>query len=151
MNGGLPFYGNLTDATAGTTAQAFAPAHANLERTLATQPGLPNGFATQARTDLDAQQARAFDQGLVGNMFAQEQAKQAGASGLLGQAQIANPLGYYGTALQGNQSIMQAPLQKPGLGGLDRRHRWRCIASRSSVGDQHGKYLRTLRQERDHN
>jgi hypothetical protein len=118
MNGGLPFYGNLTDATSGTTAQAFAPAHANLERTLATQPGLPNGFATQARTDLDAQQARAFDQGLVGNMFTQEQAKQAGASGLLGQAQIANPLGYYGTALQGNQSIMQAPLQKPGLGGL---------------------------------
>jgi hypothetical protein len=118
MQGGLPYYGALTDAQSGINAQAFAPARANLYRQLGSQPGLPNGFRQQALTDLDSQQARSYDQNLVGTLAAQEQAKQAGAAGLIGQAQIANPMGYYSGALQGNQSILQAPLQRPGLAGV---------------------------------
>ena len=118
MNNGLPYYNALTDAQSGTTAQAFAPARAQLYRSLGAQNGLPNGFREGALTDLNSQQARAFDsslQNVLGQNFA---AKQSGASGLLGQAQIANPLGYYSGALQGNQSIMQAPLAKPGIAGV---------------------------------
>ena len=118
MQNGLPYYNALTDIQNGTTAQAFAPARANLLRQMGPSNGLPSGFRQQALTDLDAQQARAFDQNLVGAMGANEQAKQAGASGLLGQAQIANPTGYFNSALQGNSSIMQAPLQRPGIGGI---------------------------------
>jgi hypothetical protein len=119
MQNGLPYFSALTDATSGTTAQAFAPAKAQLERTLGQQANaLPSGFADQARTDLAANQARAFDQSLQGNLGANFAAKQAGASGLLGQAQVANPLGYAGAATQGNQAMMNAPLASPGLGGL---------------------------------
>lgn len=119
MQQGLPYFGALTDAAAGTNAQAFQPAKAQLERQLGQQANmLPSGFAEQARTDLAANQARAYDQNLVGNLGSNFAARQAGASGLLGQAQIANPAAYSGQALQGNQSIMQAPLASPGLGGL---------------------------------
>lgn len=118
MQSGLPYFNQLTDAASGTTARAFAPARQQLLQRLGTQQGLPSGFREGALTDLDTQQARAFDQNLQGALGAQEQAKQAGASGLLGQAQIANPQGYYGAAMGGNQSILQAPLQRPGLGGL---------------------------------
>jgi len=119
MKDGLPYFSALTDAGAGTTAQAFQPARAQLERTLGQQANaLPSGFADQARTDLSAQQARAFDQQMQGNLGANFAAKQAGASGLLGQAQVANPLGYAGAATQGNQAVMTAPLASPGLGGL---------------------------------
>jgi hypothetical protein len=119
MNNGLPYYNNLVDASSGSTAQAFQPAKAQLERTLGTSANaLPSGFATGARTDLSADQARAFDSQLQNAQGANFMAKQQGASGLLGQAQIANPTAYSGQALQGNQSIMNAPLAKPGLGGL---------------------------------
>ncbi len=119
MQGGLPYYANLTDATAGNTARAFAPARAQLERTLGQNANaLPSGFATGARSDLSADQARAFDMNLQGAQGANEMAKQQGAAGLLGQAQIANPTAYSGQALQGNQSIMNAPLARPGLSGL---------------------------------
>lgn len=117
MNNGLPYQNALTDAQSGLTAQSFAPARANLTRSLGNQ-NLPSGFATQAMTDLNSNQAQSYDQSLLGSLSANEQAKQAGASGILGQAQIANPLGYFGAAQQGNQSILQAPLQKPGIGGL---------------------------------
>lgn len=119
MQTGLPYFGALTDAASGTTAQAFAPARAQLEAQIG-QGGnaLPSGFADQARTDLAANQARAFDTTLQGALGANEQAKQVGASGLLGQAQIANPVGFAGAATQGNASVMNAPLAKPGLGGL---------------------------------
>lgn len=117
MQKGLPYYNTLTDAAAGTNAQAFAPAKASLERQLNAGP-LPSGYATQARSDLGAQQARAFDQTLQGNMAGNLQARQSGAAGLLGQAQIANPTAYSGQAVQGNASIMGAPLASPGLGGL---------------------------------
>lgn len=119
MQGGLPYYNNLTDAASGTTAQAFQPARQQLEQSLAQNANaLPSGFATGARTDLASQQARAFDSQLQNAMGANEMAKQQGASGLLGQAQIANPTAYSGQATQGNNAIMNAPLAKPGLGGL---------------------------------
>lgn len=119
MQNGLPYYANLTDAASGNTARAFAPARQQLEQQLGQQRNmLPSGFAMQARSDLAAQQARAFDANLQGAQGANEAAKQAGASGMLGQAQIANPYGYAQTATQGNASIMNAPLASPGLGGL---------------------------------
>lgn len=118
MNNGLPYMNQLTDAASGTNARAFAPARQQLMQQLGTQQGLPSGFRTQALTDFNDQQAQGFDQQLTGALAANEQAKQAGASGLLGQAQIANPQGFFSGAMQGNQSIMQAPLQSPGLGGL---------------------------------
>jgi hypothetical protein len=119
MDKGLPYYNALTDASAGTTAQAFQPARAQLERSLGQNANAqPSGFGMQARTDLASQQARAFDQQLQGNLGANLQAKQQGAAGLLGQAQIANPTAYSGQATQGNMGIMNAPLARPGLGGL---------------------------------
>lgn len=119
MQNGLPYMANLTDAQSGNTARAFAPARAQLEQQLGQQQNaLPSGFAQQARTDLASNQARAFDQQLQGAQGANFQAKQQGAAGLLGQAQIANPTAYSGQATQGNMGIMNAPLAKPGLGGL---------------------------------
>ncbi len=119
MNNGLPYMANMTDAMSGNTAQAFAPARAQLEAQLGQNPNaLPSGFAQQARTDLASNQGRAFDQQLQGAQAQNFQAKQQGAAGLMGQQSLANPTGYSGQAIQGNQSIMQAPLASPGIGGL---------------------------------
>lgn len=119
MNQGLPYKSELMDAQSGLNAQAFQPAKAQLERSLGQNPNsLPSGFATQARTDLASNQARSFDQGMQGALGQNFGAQQAGAAGLLGQAQIANPQSYAGIATQGNQSIMNAPLASPGLAGL---------------------------------
>lgn len=118
MEGGLPYMNQLTDASYGLTARAFAPARQQLLQRLGTQQGLPSGFRNQALTDFDTTQARSFDDQLLQALGANEQAKQAGASGLLGQAQLANPQSFFAGAGGANQSIMQAPLQRPGLGGL---------------------------------
>ena len=118
MQNGSPYTNIALDQQGGLNAQAFAPARAQLYRQTGSNPGLPNGFQQQALTDLSAQQARSYDQGLQGVLGNNLAIQQSGASGLLGQAQIANPVGYASGALQGNQSIMQAPLQRPGLGGL---------------------------------
>lgn len=119
LNQGLPYYSQLTDSAGGDTAAGFAPARAQLEKQLGTNANaLPSGFATGARTDLASQQGRAFDQSLQGAQGANFQAKQQGAAGLIGQAQVANPTAYSGQATQGNSAVMNAPLAKPGLGGL---------------------------------
>lgn len=118
MQNGLPYMNALTDAQGGVTARAFAPQQAELMRRLGSQQGLPSGFRDQAISDLNEAQGQAFSQNLINALGANEQAKQAGASGLLGQAQLANPQGYFGQALSGNQSIMGAPLQRPGLSGV---------------------------------
>jgi hypothetical protein len=55
---------------------------------------------------------------MVNNLLMNEQAKSDAARVLTNQAQVLNPLGYYSGAQQGNNSIMQAPLQRPGLAGL---------------------------------
>jgi hypothetical protein len=119
MQEGNPYFANQRDAMSGNTAQAFAPARAQLEGTLRQGANaLPSGFATGARTDLASNQARAFDQQLQGAQQQNLATRQAGAAGLLGQAQIANPTAYSGQAQQGFGSIMNAPLASPGLGGL---------------------------------
>jgi hypothetical protein len=117
MNQGLPYQAQAMDAAGGTTARAFAPARADLLRSMGGS-SLPSGFKQQALTDLNSQQARGYDQTLLSGLGANEQAKQSGAAGLLGQAQIANPQGYYQGALGGNSSIMNANLRKPGIMGL---------------------------------
>lgn len=119
MDKGLPYLDQALDLQAGTTARAFQTAKSQLEQRLGQQANaLPSGFAEQARADLGAQQSRAYDQNLQNLLGANFQARQAGASGLLGQAQIANPAQYSGQAIQGNASIMNAPLARPGIGGL---------------------------------
>lgn len=119
LQSGNPYFANQTDAMSGNTAQAFAPAKAQLERSLGQNANsLPSGFATGARTDLASNQARAFDQTLNGVQQGNLATRQQGAAGLLGQASLANPSAYSGQALQGNSSIMNAPLASPGLGGL---------------------------------
>jgi hypothetical protein len=118
LNNGLPFYNALTDFSKGTTAQAYQPAYAALNRRLTTMGALPSGFRTQALSDLDAARARAFDQNQVQNMMLNETAKNNAAAMLTGQQQLANPLGWTNATMQGNQSIMQAPLASPGIGGI---------------------------------
>jgi hypothetical protein len=118
LNGGLPFFNALTDYNSGTTARAFQPARAALERRLSSFGILPSGFAEGARRDLDTSQAHAFDDSMINNLIMNEQAKSDASRVLTNQAQVLNPLGYYSGAQQGNNSIMNAPLQRPGLAGL---------------------------------
>lgn len=118
MQNGDPNFNAQTDNARGVLGQAYQPARANLEKRLAGYGNLPSGYADQARTDLNTSQAHDYDQQLTGMLANNLAQKQAGASGLLGQAQIANPQSYYQGALQGNQSIMQAPLARPGIAGV---------------------------------
>lgn len=83
-----------------------------------TMSGLPSGMKEQTLADYDANEARGFDQNMINNLLMNEQAKQGAAALLTGQEQISNPVGYTSAAMQGNQSIMNAPLQTPGIGGL---------------------------------
>lgn len=118
MENGDPNFNAESDNTRGVLGQAYQPARAALERRLSSFSSLPSGFAEQSRADLDRSQARDFDSQLTGLLDKKLAIRQAGASGILGQAQIANPQSYYQGALQGNQSILQAPLQKPGFAGI---------------------------------
>lgn len=103
----------LTDYSGGTTAQAFAPARAQLASRLSkmNNSGLPSGFATQAQTDLDASQGRAFNANMVQNLLLNQQAKQQGAQAL-------NPLAFGSQAMQGYGGIMNMPVQPSGLGSM---------------------------------
>lgn len=119
LQGGLPFFGALTDYSSGTNARAFAPARTALLQRLGSFQSLPSGFREQALTDFDSARARGFDENLLQALFANEQAKSEAARLLTGQQQIANPLGYYGGAQQGYNNILQAQsLVRPGLGGI---------------------------------
>ena len=120
---GLPFFNALTDFQGGINARAFAPERANLSRRLAGAGDLPSGFREQSLADFEARRAQGFDRNLVGAMSANDQAKQQAASLLLGQAQIANPLGYFTGASQANVGLLGNPLQQGGgpggiLGGI---------------------------------
>lgn len=116
MQYGDPNMPSLTDSAGVTNSQAYAPARANILRDFSKNQ-LPSGARSKVLANFENERARGFDSSLAGLLNANEQAKQAGASGLLGQAQIANPLGYYQGALQGNSSIMNANLRKPGFAG----------------------------------
>jgi hypothetical protein len=119
LQNGLPFMNQMNDMTSGNVARSFAPARADLmRRTSMYGSALPSGFQQGALTDLASQQAHAYDQNIMGNAMTQEAARNNAAAQLTGQMQLANPLGYFNSAGNANQSIMQAPLAKPGLGGL---------------------------------
>lgn len=117
LKNGLPFFNQLTDFAGGTNARAFAPGRAQLIRRLGPQ-SLPSGFREEALDDYENARRRAFDANLAQNLFANEQSKSEAARLITGQQQVANPIGWTQAGMQGNQSIMQAPLAKPGLGGL---------------------------------
>jgi hypothetical protein len=124
-----PFYGDLMDHgpdytnaaldyAGGTNARAFAPAKADLVRRLGASTGLPSGYRDQALTDFDEQRAQGYDNAMTGVLADRQAARERGAAGLIGQAQQANPLGYYSTAMGGNQSILGANLRRPGAAGI---------------------------------
>jgi hypothetical protein len=118
LNNGLPFFPALTDNLNGVLARSYQPARAANERRLASFGNLPSGFAEQSRRDLDTSQARDYDSQLVQNLLMNEQSKSDASRVLTNQAQVLNPLGYFSGAQQGNNTILQAPLQRPGLAGL---------------------------------
>lgn len=118
MNQGDPNFNYNMDSAGGRTAAAFAPARAALIRSVGSQPGLPSGFREGALNDFNENQAQAFDQNIAATLAQNEQAKQAGAGGLIGQAGLYNPAAYFQGAGQGYNSIMQAPLQRPGMAGV---------------------------------
>jgi hypothetical protein len=123
MNHGLPFYNNLTDFNSGTTAQAYNPAKAAFLRQSSTMGALPSGFKAGGMNDINEAQAHDFDAQQVNNMFAQYQAKQAGAAGKTGLMQVVNPAAFYGgstsAAGAGMQPLQVQPNQLMGvLGGV---------------------------------
>jgi len=123
-----PFYTNLMtqgpeytnaalDYASGTNARAYAPEQANLMRRLGSSTGLPSGYRDQAISDFQENRAQGYDQNLGAILADRQAAKERGAAGIMGEAQQANPLGYYQGAMQGNSSILNANLRKPGLAG----------------------------------
>jgi hypothetical protein len=118
MQHGPSYTGAMLDYSGGTNARAFAPAKANLMRRLAATNGLPSGYRDQALTDFDTTRAHAYDDSLSGILADQQATRERGASGLIGQAQVANPMAYYSGAAGANQSIMNANLRKPGMAGI---------------------------------
>lgn len=118
MNEGPDYTNQALDFAGGTNARAFAPEKADLVRRLGMTNGLPSGSREQSLTDFGEKRATAYD-GMLMSILADRQAgRERGAAGIMGEAQQANPLGYYQGAMSGNQSIMQAPLQRPGMSGL---------------------------------
>lgn len=113
---GDPNIPTLTDYAGPTNAAAYAPARANILRQF-SKSALPSGSKDAILANFENERAHGFDQSLSGLLDANEKAKQAAASGLLGQAQIADPVAYYQGALSGNSSIMNANLRKPGIAG----------------------------------
>jgi hypothetical protein len=117
LNNGLPFFNVLTDNVGGVIRRSFQPAHASLARRVAGS-GVPSGsYDAQVRA-LDADEARAQSDATIQALLANENAKSEAARLITGQQQIANPAQFYGLANSGNNSIMQAPLQSPGVGGI---------------------------------
>lgn len=136
---GNPYYSNQIDFENGNTARSAAPARAEMYRRLGPQ-NLPSGAREANLREYDLGLARAFDDNLVGAQREQaatkfgaaqqldseelnallqnEQFKNQIRSMLMGQQQISSPVPYFGVASQGNASIMNAPLAKPGLAGL---------------------------------
>jgi hypothetical protein len=110
MNNGLPFYHNLTDFNSGTTAQAYNPVKAAFLRNSSTMGALPSGFRAGGMNDINEAQAHDFDSQQVNNMFANYNARQAGAAGKTGLMQVVNPAAFYGGSTSAAGSGMQ-PLQ----------------------------------------
>jgi hypothetical protein len=120
MQNGLPFFGSLQDFNTGTTAQAFNPAKANFLRSASSRGALPSGFKAAGMNDIQQGQAQTFDQNTVNNLMLQQQAKQQGAAGTAGIAQMFNPAAFYGGSTSAGQSVMQPlqPAYNPWMGVL---------------------------------
>lgn len=120
MNNGLPFYRNLTDYNAGTVAQAYAPARAQILRNTSQYSNMPSGYRDALINNLNSQQARTFDSTLTQSMMANEMAKQQGAAGLQGQQQIAGnqALGYGSLGSGTNQALLNGPAKPTAWGTI---------------------------------
>lgn len=117
---GLPFYGNLTDAASGSTAQAYNPAKAAFLRTQSTLGALPSGSKAAGLNDINEAQAQTFSNQLINNQMMQQQAKQQGAAGTAGLMQAVNPAAFYGgsTAAAAGATQPLQPQYNPWLGPL---------------------------------
>jgi hypothetical protein len=115
---GLPFFGNLTDYSSGTAAQAYDPAKAAFLRTQGTMGALPSGSKAAGLNDINEAQGKTFDSSLMSNLFAQQQAKQQGAAGTAGLMQAYNPAAFYGgsSSAAGGASQPLQPAYNPWLG-----------------------------------
>jgi hypothetical protein len=119
MNNGLPFMNAMTDYEGGTNARSFIPERNQLLTKLNRQGNmLPSGFREGVMADFDARRAQGFDDRMKNLLLLNETAKNNAAQAMTGQQQLANPLGWFQGASQSNNSIMQAPLQSPGMGGM---------------------------------
>lgn len=119
LNNGLPFLPALTDFNKGVSARNAVGARASMLRSLGpVDKTAPSGFKAQLLSDMENARRRDFDSTMASSLFANEQAKQNAAATLTGQQTAANPLGWSGQASQTNNSIMNAPLQSPGWGGV---------------------------------
>lgn len=109
LQNGLPYFNALTDYAGGTLSRAYQPAYMRLAKQFGTQ-GVPSGSYNSALTALDADKARSFDQNMVGNLAANEQAKKDAASLLTNQQQMAlqSAAGNANTATQGNGAIFNS-------------------------------------------
>ena len=116
----LPFFGSAMDYLSGNTPQAFASAKGNFLRSASSMGALPSGFKAAGMNDIQGQQAGTFDQNIFQTLMAQQQAKQQGAAGLAGVAQIQNPAAFYGGSTSAGQSVMQPlqPAYNPWMGVL---------------------------------
>jgi hypothetical protein len=114
---GDPNFNAETDYAKGQTAQAYQPARVALAKRLSSFSSLPSGFSDAAYRDLDTAQAHDYDSQLS-NLLAQNLAiKQAGASGLLGNATVLTPASLFGGANSANTTVMNTP-RTPGLAGV---------------------------------
>jgi hypothetical protein len=118
LNFGNPYTPLFLDAQGGTIARAFEPIRAGVNQRFSQYDNLPSGSKEAALADVDAQQARAYDEALKGVLLNDENTKAEAARLITGQQQIANPIPYFQTASSANNSIMQAPLQSPGMAGM---------------------------------
>jgi hypothetical protein len=118
MNNGPDYTGAELDYAGGTNARAFAPAKAALIRRLGESNGLPSGYRDQALTDFDENRATAYDNSLSSIYADRQAAKERGAAGITNLISGYNPSAYYGGAAGANQSILNANLRKPGVGGV---------------------------------
>ena len=117
LKNGNPYTPLFLDYNGGTIARAYQPAYADAARRFAGSDA-PSGSQEAAFRAIDLDKARAYDDSLMGILNANENTKSEAARLITGQQQIANPAQFYGLANSGNNSIMQAPLQSPGIGGI---------------------------------
>lgn len=118
MTNGMPSYGDMTDWAGGNSATAYAPARGALSRQLSSIGSLPSGFKTAANADLNEAEGQNYDQGLQTAQQNQLNAKLQGANIINGLQTTYNPVAADTASGSANSSIMNAPLQTPGISGV---------------------------------